>query len=79
MKRFAAEGRPGPYVRVVEPGSLTAGDTVEVLHRPDHDVTVSTLFRAMTTRRDLLARVAGLDCLERLAPPVRDLVARRPL
>ena len=27
VKRFAAEGRPGPYLRVLEPGWLQAGDT----------------------------------------------------
>ncbi len=26
VKRFAAEGRPGPYLRVLEPGRVAAGD-----------------------------------------------------
>ncbi len=61
VKRFADAGRPGPYLRVLEPGALQAGDDLVVEHRPDHDVTVTTLFRALTTQRDLLPRIAGLD------------------
>jgi MOSC domain-containing protein YiiM len=63
VKRFTAEGRPGPYVRVREEGELRAGDAVEVVHRPGHGVTVSHMFRALTTDRSLLPdllRVEGL-------------------
>ena len=34
VKRFAAENRPGPYLRVLENGTLQAGDAIEVEHRP---------------------------------------------
>ncbi len=54
VKRFTREARPGPYLRVVEPGVLQAGDAIEVVHRPDHDVTISQMFRAFTTDRSLL-------------------------
>jgi MOSC domain-containing protein YiiM len=64
VKRFAAEGRPGPYLRVLEPGHVEAGDALAVEHRPDHDVTVSTMFAALTSRRELLPRLAGLDRIE---------------
>ena len=42
---------------------LQAGDAIEVVHRPDHDVNVSTMFRALTTRRDLLPRLLQVDDL----------------
>ena len=64
VKRFAAAGRPGPYLRVLETGNLRAGDPIEIEHRPDHDVTVSTMFRALTTERSLLPRLAGLDRID---------------
>jgi MOSC domain-containing protein YiiM len=64
VKRFAAAGRPGPYLRVLESGTLRAGDPIVVEHRPDHDVTVSTMFRALTTERSLLPRLAGLDRID---------------
>jgi MOSC domain-containing protein YiiM len=54
VKRFTAEGRPGPYLRVVQPGVLAAGDPIDVIHRPDRSVTVSTMFRAFTTERHLM-------------------------
>ena len=51
VKRFTAEHRPGPYLRVLEEGVLAAGDPIEVVHRPGHGVTVTTMFRALTTER----------------------------
>ncbi len=63
VKRFTATGRPGPYLRVVQEGVLAAGDPVEVVHRPGHGVTVSTMFRALTTDQDLLPRLLVVDGL----------------
>ncbi len=63
VKRFTAEGRPGPYLRVVEEGLVEAGDVLDVVHRPTHGVTVSTMFRALTTERELLPRLLDVDDL----------------
>jgi len=63
VKRFTAEGRPGPYLRVVEEGLLQAGDELEVVHRPRHGVTVSTMFRALTTDHALLPLLLRVDRL----------------
>ncbi|OPG07962.1 MOSC domain-containing protein [Streptomyces sp. GKU 895] len=57
VKRFTAKGAPGAYLRVIEPGEVRAGDPVEIVHRPDHDVTVALSFRATTTERALLPRM----------------------
>lgn len=57
VKRFTIEGRPGPYLQVVQTGEVTAGDDIEVVHKPDHDITVTTMFRAFTTERGLLPRL----------------------
>ncbi|CAL9534496.1 MOSC domain-containing protein [Streptomyces sp. enrichment culture] len=57
VKRFTERGAPGAYLRVIEPGEIRAGDPVEIVHRPDHEVTVALAFRAETTRRDLLPQV----------------------
>ncbi len=54
LKTFTADARPGAYLSVVTPGTISGGDDITVLHRPDHDVTVSQMFRAFTTERDLL-------------------------
>ncbi|MFD6717990.1 sulfurase [Micromonospora sp. TSRI0369] len=63
MKRFTEEVRPGAYLRVVTPGSVGAGDPVEVVHRPDHDVTVALVFRATTLETELLPRLLVADAL----------------
>jgi MOSC domain-containing protein YiiM len=57
VKRFTEAAVPGAYLRVVEPGEIRAGDDIEVVHRPDHEVTMSFLFRAMTTERALMPRI----------------------
>jgi MOSC domain-containing protein YiiM len=69
VKRFAAVGRPGPYLRVLTEGTIEAGDAIDVVHRPGHGVTVSTMFRALVTDRSLLPellRVEGLVTEARL-------------
>ena len=63
VKRFTRVGRPGPYLRVLTEGTLAAGDELTVVHRPGHGVTVSTMFRALTTEADLLPRLLEVDGL----------------
>jgi MOSC domain-containing protein YiiM len=57
VKRFTQRGAPGAYLRVIEPGEIRAGDAVEIVHRPGHDITVALQFRAVTTERTLLPRL----------------------
>ena len=72
VKRFARAGRPGPYLRVIEEGEVQAGDELVVVHRPGHGVTVSTMFRALTTDRSLLPRAGpGREPRGRGAPAGR--------
>jgi MOSC domain-containing protein YiiM len=73
VKRFTADGRPGPYLRVVRPGVVSAGDEISVVHRQGHGVTVSLMFRALTTEKALLPRL--LD-VEGLAASARQRVDR---
>ncbi|MGY1637535.1 MOSC domain-containing protein [Geodermatophilus sp. SYSU D00742] len=58
VKRFTAHGASGAYLRVVETGAIGAGDPVEVVHRPDHGVTVGLAFRAYTTQKHRLPEIA---------------------
>jgi MOSC domain-containing protein YiiM len=53
-KRFAAAGRPGAYLRVVEEGDIGAGDQIEVLSRPAHGVTSALVSRALLHEPQLL-------------------------
>jgi len=74
IKRFTLAARPGAYFRVIEPGPVQAGDPIEIVSRPDHDVTVSVSFRALTIEPDLLPRLLAADALPR---EIRDLARRR--
>jgi MOSC domain-containing protein YiiM len=67
VKRFALVGRPGPYLRVIQEGELRAGDDLAVVHQPGHGVTVSTMFRALTTDHSLLPELLRVDTLARVA------------
>lgn len=54
VRRFTRDEAPGALLRVIRPGEIRAGDPVEIVHRPEHDITVSLLFLAATTERGLL-------------------------
>ena len=54
VKRFAAVGRPGPYLKVLEEGVLQAGDALTIEHRPTHGITVSAYFLANTINQAAL-------------------------
>jgi MOSC domain-containing protein YiiM len=70
VKRFMLARMPGPYLRVLEEGAVAAGDTIEVVERRDHDVTVQLMFRALTTERTLVPMLAA-------EPRIDSFVARR--
>lgn len=74
IKRFTQAARPGSYFRVIEPGEIRAGDAVEVVYRPAHDVTVAVVFRALTLEPDLLPRLLDADALPR---DLREAARRR--
>jgi MOSC domain-containing protein YiiM len=42
---FAAAGRPGAYLRIVQEGELGAGDDIRVGSKPEHGVTVGDVAR----------------------------------
>lgn len=44
VRRFTEHGCPGAYLKVIETGSVQAGDVVRVIHRPDHGVTIGDVF-----------------------------------
>lgn len=54
VKRFTAEARPGPYLRVLTEGEISPGDEIVVEHRPDHGVSVTDLFTALNRDRTKL-------------------------
>ena len=63
LKRFARALRLGTYLRVIEPGELGAGDPIEVVERPDHDVTAQMLGRAVFGERALAGTILEAPAL----------------
>ena len=57
VKRFAAAGRPGAYLRVLAEGAVAAGDRAEVIDRPAERVTIAESMRAYYGDQDLMRRV----------------------
>ncbi len=57
IKEFTQDARPGTYFKVIKPGTIRAGDTIQVLHRPPHDVSISLVFKAATTDRSLVSKL----------------------
>ncbi|NMN97126.1 MOSC domain-containing protein [Antrihabitans stalactiti] len=44
VRRFTLRSDVGAYLRVVEPGTIGAGDTIDIGYTPEHGVTVRDLF-----------------------------------
>lgn len=77
VKQFAADARPGAYLKVLSPGEIQAGDAIEVVDRPNHQVSIALVFRAITTERDLLPQLLAAE--EYLDPQTIELVHRKRL
>ncbi|MGY1707024.1 MOSC domain-containing protein [Geodermatophilus sp. SYSU D00697] len=75
VKRFTAHGASGAYLRVLETGELGAGDPVDVVHRPDHGITVGLAFRAYTTQKRRLPDL--LPAVRYLPERTRDRIAAK--
>jgi MOSC domain-containing protein YiiM len=74
IDRFTVAGRPGAYLRVLEPGFVENGDAIDVVERPGNGFSVTELLALRgDPDRDLLERVATSE-----AAPVgwRDKAAR---
>jgi len=77
QKQFLHAGRAGAYFAIAEEGELRAGDAVEVVHRPEHDVTPRLIVETMWLDRTRLAEVepAVPDMLPKLREWYEELAA----
>jgi MOSC domain-containing protein YiiM len=48
---------------VIKTGDIRAADPVEIVHRPDHQVTIALVFRALTREPHLLPLLLVADTL----------------
>lgn len=63
VRRFAKALRLGTYMRIIEPGVVAAGDAIDVVDRPDHEVTVGLLGRVLFEDSSLGPQVLAAGAL----------------
>ncbi|MDQ1620489.1 MAG: hypothetical protein QOE19_3058 [Actinomycetota bacterium] len=78
VKRFTERGMPGAYLAVVMQGTVGRGDRVEVVHRPEHGVTIGAAFKLRQVGEEQLLQALGdPGVYGRMAKAIRrDLAAR---
>ncbi len=55
VKGFQEAGRPGAYLRVLRNGSIRAGDSIEILSRPEGAPTIAEVYRDGEVAREIRA------------------------
>ena len=63
IKDFTQAGRPGTYLRIIQEGSAKAGDAIEVIQKPDHNVSISDLFAAKSGERSKINEIRDVSYL----------------
>jgi MOSC domain-containing protein YiiM len=57
IKDFTQAGRPGAYLRIIQEGTAQAGDSIEVIYKPDHTISISDLFSAKSGERSKINEI----------------------
>jgi MOSC domain-containing protein YiiM len=73
VDRFATAARPGTYLAIEGEGDIGAGDPIELLDRPEHDVTIGMVERAYHGDAELRRRLVEVP---ELSAGWRDWAAR---
>ena len=63
IKDFTQSGRPGTYLRIIQEGKAQAGDSIEVIFKPNHTVTISDLFAAKSGERSKINQIKDVTYL----------------
>ena len=61
VKRFAKALRPGAYLAIVEQGDVAAGDAAEVVHRPEHTLTLAEMTRIYFFERHRIGELVDVN------------------
>ncbi|MEU8224281.1 MOSC domain-containing protein [Kribbella sp. NPDC048915] len=76
VKRFHQAGRPGAYLKVLREGTIGAGDRIEIVSRPDHDVTISEMFGAQDPAKLRRMLDSGVDLMDELRDTAHRVLTR---
>lgn len=74
--RFTEAGRSGTYLRVLRNGTISAGDSVTVIHRPHHGVTSGDAFRGLSMDQAHLLAEAEAAGEIRLSPEMQKVLQK---
>ncbi|HEY3558040.1 MAG TPA: MOSC domain-containing protein [Kribbella sp.] len=76
VKRFHQAGRPGAYLKVLRQGTIGAGDPIEVVSTPDHEVTVADMFGGQDPVKMRRMLDSGVDLMDELRENAQRIVDR---
>ncbi|WP_328998226.1 MOSC domain-containing protein [Kribbella sp. NBC_00709] len=76
VKRFHQAGRPGAYLKVLRAGTIGAGDPIQVISRPDHEVTVALMFAQQEPAKMQRMLDSGVALMDELRDTAQRVVAR---
>ncbi|MGW5191354.1 MOSC domain-containing protein [Kribbella sp. NPDC004138] len=76
VKRFHQAGCPGAYLKVLRDGTIGAGDPIEIVGRPDHEVTIARMFAQQDAARMQRMLDSGVDLMDELRDTARRVAAR---
>jgi MOSC domain-containing protein YiiM len=60
-RRFTEALRPGAYLRLLVEGDVAAGDEIQVMERPDHDLTIRDVLRIYAFDRQEVGRLLAIS------------------
>lgn len=76
VKRFHQAGRPGAYLKVLRQGTIGAGDPIEIVSTPDHEVTVADMFGSQDPVKMRRMLDSGVDLMDELRENAQRIAAR---
>jgi MOSC domain-containing protein YiiM len=60
IKEFTEANRPGAYLRIIEEAMVQSGNSVEVISRPNHGITIADVYAAKSGAREKISRIASV-------------------
>jgi MOSC domain-containing protein YiiM len=58
IKEFTDARRSGTYLRIIQEGEIKSGDRIEVISKPEHQVTILDIFSAKAGDRSKIQEIA---------------------
>ena len=63
IKEFTDARRSGTYLRIIQEGEFESGAEIQVISKPDHQITIKDIFGAKAGERDKVAKIQKVSQL----------------